>query len=110
MDTQATIAALAALAQESRLAVFRLLVQLGPAGMAATQIADRLGVSPSSMSFHLKELAHAQLVTVRREGRSMIYSANFDAMNALVGFLTENCCGGNVCTPVKACRPAKKTT
>lgn len=108
MDTQATIAALAALAQESRLAVFRLLVQLGPEGMPATQIADRLGISPSSMSFHLKELAHAQLVTVRREGRSMIYSANFDAMNALVGFLTENCCGGNVCTPVSACRPARK--
>lgn len=108
MDTQATITALAALAQESRLAVFRLLVQHGPDGMPAMQIAEQLGVSPSSMSFHLKELAHAQLVTVRRDGRSMIYSANFEAMNALVGFLTENCCGGNACTPVSACHPAKK--
>ena len=108
MDTQTTIAALAALAQESRLAVFRLLVQLGPEGMPATQIADRLGISPSSMSFHLKELAHAELVTVRREGRSMIYSANFDAMNALVGFLTENCCGGHACTPAKARSSSKK--
>jgi ArsR family transcriptional regulator len=109
MNTQATIAALGALAQESRLAVFRLLVQLGPQGMPATQIADQLGISPSSMSFHLKELAHAQLVTVRREGRSMIYSANFDAMNALVGFLTENCCGGHACPPVGASHPAKKS-
>lgn len=108
MDTQATISALAALAQESRLAVFRLLVRLGPEGMPATQIADQLGISPSSMSFHLKELAHAQLVSVRRDGRSMIYSANFEAMNALVGFLTENCCGGNVCTPVSTCRPRAK--
>jgi DNA-binding transcriptional ArsR family regulator len=109
MDTQTTIAALGALAQESRLAVFRLLVQLGPQGMPATQIADQLGISPSSMSFHLKELAHAQLVTVRREGRSMIYSANFDAMNALVGFLTENCCGGHACPPANTSHPAKKS-
>jgi ArsR family transcriptional regulator len=108
MDTQAAILALAALAQESRIAVFRLLVQLGPEGMAATKIGDQLGIAPSSMSFHLKELSHAQLVTVRRDGRSMIYAANFDAMNALVGFLTENCCGGNVCTPVSKCGPRAK--
>jgi DNA-binding transcriptional ArsR family regulator len=108
MDTQATILALAALAQESRLAVFRLLVRLEPEGMAATRIGDELGIAPSSMSFHLKELLHAELVTVQRDGRSMIYSANFEAMNALVGFLTENCCGGNVCTPVSQCRPRTK--
>jgi DNA-binding transcriptional ArsR family regulator len=109
MDTQAVVAALTALAQESRLAIFRLLVQSGPAGMAATKIGDELGIAPSSMSFHLKELARAELVSVQRDGRSMIYSANFDAMNALLGFLTENCCGGNVCTPASACRPAKKS-
>jgi DNA-binding transcriptional ArsR family regulator len=109
MDTQATVLALAALAQESRLAIFRLLVEIGPEGIAATRIGDALGIAPSSMSFHLKELLHASLVTVRREGRSMIYSANFDVMNALVGFLTENCCGGNVCTPTRACRPSRKS-
>ena len=108
MKSNTVVLALGALAHESRLAIFRALVVAGPDGLAAGDIAQQLGVSPSSMSFHLKELTHAQLVTVRREGRSMIYSANFDAMNALVGFLTENCCGGNVCTPVSACRPAKK--
>ncbi|HEY6774096.1 MAG TPA: metalloregulator ArsR/SmtB family transcription factor [Oxalicibacterium sp.] len=108
MNTQATIAALSALAQESRLAVFRLLVQVGPEGMAATRIGDELDIPPSSMSFHLKELSHANLVSVRREGRSLIYSANFSAMNDLIGFLTENCCGGNVCSPVGTyCEPDK---
>jgi ArsR family transcriptional regulator len=106
MNSQTTVIALAALAQESRLAIFRLLVRVGPEGMAATRIGDKLGIAPSSMSFHLKELAHAGLVSVRRDGRSMIYSANFDEMNALVGYLTENCCGGNVCTPVRAKRPS----
>lgn len=108
MDTRNTIVALAALAQESRLAVFRLLVQVGPQGMAATRIGDQLGIAPSSMSFHLKELTHAQLVSVRRDGRSLIYSANFSAMNDLIGFLTENCCGGNVCAPVGICCPPEK--
>lgn len=103
MDTKDTISALAALAQESRLAVFRLLVQLGPEGMAATKIGEQLGIAPSSMSFHLKELVHANLITSRHEGRFVIYSANFSTMNALIGFLTENCCGGNVCSPVVAC-------
>lgn len=103
MDTKTTIVALAALAQESRLAIFRLLVQVGPEGLAATKIGDQLGIAPSSMSFHLKELTHAQLVFVRRDGRSLIYAANFPAMNALIGFLTENCCGGNVCSPVGVC-------
>lgn len=108
MDTHTTVVALAALAQESRLAIYRLLVQAGPEGMAAMKIGEELDIAPSSMSFHLKELAHAQLVVVKREGRSMIYSANFAAMNALVGFLTENCCGGNVCTPSRPCRPSSK--
>lgn len=101
MDNKAVIAALAALAQDSRLAVFRLLVQAGPEGMAATKIAEQLEIPSSSLSFHLKELTHAEMVTQTKAGRSLIYSANFSTMNGLIGFLTENCCGGNVCTPVR---------
>ncbi|MFC7513415.1 ArsR/SmtB family transcription factor [Herbaspirillum sp. GCM10030257] len=101
MDVKNVVAALAALAQETRLAVFRLLVQAGPKGMAATQIADGIGIAPSLLSFHLKELLHAGLISQTREGRSLIYAANFDAMNSVLGFLTENCCGGNVCSPVR---------
>jgi DNA-binding transcriptional ArsR family regulator len=100
MDNKSIVTALAALAQESRLAVFRLLVQAGPEGMAATRIAETLGIPPSSLSFHLKELTHAELVTQTKSGRSLIYSANFSTMNGLIGFLTENCCGGNICCPV----------
>lgn len=107
METKTAISALAALAQDSRLAVFRLLVQAGPAGMAASKIADQLGVPSSSLSFHLKELTHAGLIVPRQDGRFIIYSASFTAMNALIGFLTENCCGGNPCTPV--CIPTKAT-
>lgn len=101
MDTKQVIAALAALAQESRLAVFRLLVQAGPAGLAATRIAEELDIPPSSLSFHLKELTHAGLVTQTKAGRSLIYAADFATMNGLLGFLTENCCGGNSCNPVR---------
>jgi ArsR family transcriptional regulator len=108
METKETIGALAALAQESRLAVFRLLVQVGPEGLAASKIAEEIAVSPSALSFHLKELTHANLVTARPAGRFVIYSANFDTMNDLIGFLSENCCGGNVCSPATVCRPAKK--
>jgi ArsR family transcriptional regulator len=97
MDNKAAITALAALAQESRLAAFRLLVQTGPEGLAASKIAEQLEVAPSALSFHMKELSHAGLVTARSEGRFVIYSANFDRMNGLVDFLTENCCGGNAC-------------
>jgi DNA-binding transcriptional ArsR family regulator len=100
MDTKPVLAALAALAQESRLASFRLLVQAGPAGVSASKIAEALSVPPSSLSFHLKELTHANLVTPRQEGRFVIYAANFDTMNSLIGFLTENCCGGKPCSPV----------
>ena len=100
METKSVISALAALAQESRLAVFRLLVQAGSEGMAATKISEHLGVPPSSLSFHLKEMLHADLVTSRQESRFVIYSANYQTMNGLIGFLTENCCGGNPCSPV----------
>ena len=100
MENKNALAALAALAQESRLAMFRLLVQAGPEGMAATRISEQLDIPPSSLSFHLKELAHADMVKPTKDGRSIIYSANFATMNGLVGFLTENCCGGNPCTPV----------
>jgi ArsR family transcriptional regulator len=97
MDTTAALAALSALAQESRLAVFRLLVQAGPEGLAASRIAGQLGIAPSSLSFHLKELTHAGLLAARQDGRFLIYAANVDAMNGLVAFLTENCCGGLPC-------------
>lgn len=97
METKAVVAALAALAQDSRLAIFRLLVQRGPEGMAASKIGEELGVAPSSLSFHLKELTHAGLVTSKQDGRFIIYAANFTAMNNLLGFLTENCCSGNTC-------------
>jgi len=97
MDTKAILAALAALAQESRLAVFRLLVRAGPAGLAASKIAEHLDIPASSLSFHLKELSHAGLLSSRQDGRFVIYSANIGTMNGLIGFLTENCCGGVPC-------------
>jgi ArsR family transcriptional regulator len=100
MKTNYALTALAALAQESRLAIFRLLVQAGPEGLAAAKIAERLSIPPPSLSFHLKELAHAQMVIPVKNGRSIIYSANFETMNDLLGFLTENCCGGNPCSSV----------
>lgn len=102
MQTTAVLAALAALAQESRLRVFRLLVQAGPAGLAASKIAEQLAIAPSSLSFHLKELTHARLLTARQEGRFVIYSADIGTMNGLLGYLTENCCGGVPCGPAKA--------
>lgn len=110
MNTPAVIAALSALAQESRLAVFRLLVQAGPSGLAASRIAERLEIPPSSLSFHLKELTHARLVQAAPEGRFVIYSADFSTMNAVLAFLTENCCGGNPCAPLAACAPALPTS
>ena len=104
MEKTNAIAALAALAQESRLDVFRLLVQAGPDGMPAGQIGERLGLAPATLSFHLNQLRHAGLVTYRRESRSLIYAAEYPAMNSLVAYLTENCCGGAVsCAP--ACTP-----
>lgn len=100
------IRALAALAQEHRLAAFRLLVQAGAEGIAAGALADRLGVPPSSMSFHLAQLANAGLVTQRRESRSIIYAADYAAMNGLMGYLTENCCAGLPCDEAADCNPA----
>ena len=107
METKDVVAALAALAQDSRLAIFRTLVQAGPAGLAAGKISELTAIPPSSLSFHLKELSHAGLAVARQDGRFVIYTAQFDAMNALLGFLTENCCGGNPCSPV--CAPACAT-
>ncbi len=96
--------ALAALAQPHRLAAFRALVQRGPAGLAAGALADAVGLSPSALSFHLAHLARAGLVTRRRDGRHQLYAADFAAMTGLVGYLTENCCGGVPCAvqPEKA--------
>src|SRR5271168_1671590 len=94
MEKTDAVAALAALAQDNRLDTYRLLVQAGPEGMPAGQVAAALGLPPNTLSFHFDRLRQAGLVTVRRDGRSMIYAARFEIMNALIGYLTENCCGG----------------
>lgn len=99
MESNLVISALSALAQDTRLAIFRLLVQAGPEGLAAGRIAEALAIPASSLSFHLKELSHAGLVSARQEGRFVIYSARFDTMHGLVAYLTENCCGGAPCAP-----------
>src|ERR1700723_1018505 len=110
MEKTNAVLALAALAQDSRLEVFRLLVQAGPAGLPAGQVAAALDLAPNTLSFHFDRLRSAGLVTVRREGRSMIYAAQFETMNALLGYLTDNCCGGVPCAPAVECRPARKRT
>ena len=110
MEKIDAVAALAALAQDNRLDVFRLLVQAGPEGMPAGAVAEALGLAPNTLTFHFDRLRMAGLLTVRREGRSMIYAAQFETMNALLGFLTENCCGGVACAPAAACKPARKRT
>jgi len=94
MKTREAVAALGALAQDTRLSIFRLLVQAGPEGVAAGQIAEALDVPAATLSFHLKELAHASLVSSRQEGRFIYYSADFAQMAALMSFLTQNCCQG----------------
>lgn len=94
---QQALSALTALSQVVRLRVFRELVVAGPAGMTPGAIAERLGVAPSSLSFHLKELVHADLVSAEPQGRHLIYRAHFDRMNVLLGYLTEHCCGGQPC-------------
>ena len=105
MKTSSAVVALAALAQENRLEIFRLLVRTGAAGLPAGQIADKLGIAAPTLSFHLAQLKHAGLVHQRRDGRSLIYATNYDGMNALMGFLTENCCGGTAVCGVPVCEP-----
>ena len=102
MNRGRAVKSLAALAQDTRLDAFRLLVQAGPAGLAAGELAGRLEISPPALSFHLRGLAEAGLVQARQDGRFIYYSADFDAMQSLVGFLTENCCAGAACTPARA--------
>ncbi|MDD2914829.1 MAG: metalloregulator ArsR/SmtB family transcription factor [Gallionella sp.] len=105
MQSAQVVKALAALAQPTRLAIYRLLVECGPEGMAAGQLAEKLKVAPATMSFHFKTLSHAGLIESRQEGRFIYYAANFAAMNGMVDYLTENCCGGNA----DACKvPGKK--
>ncbi len=102
MNRSRAVRSLAALAQETRLDAFRLLVQSGPEGLAAGELATRLDISPPALSFHLRGLTHAGLIRARQDGRFIYYSADFDAMQSLLGFLTENCCSGSACAPASA--------
>ncbi len=111
MKTPAVIEALGALAHEHRLAIYRLLVQRGPEGMPAGTIGQRIGLLPSSLTFHLQNLQRSGLITQRRDSRQLIYSADFTVMNGLVGYLTENCCGtggSECCAPAVSAKPAKR--
>lgn len=105
MKIEVAVEALAALAQESRLSIFRLLVQAGMEGVAAGVLGEKLGIPPATLSFHLKTLTHAGLIKPRTEGRFVIYSANYNKMDKLIAYLTEHCCAGDTaqCTPVKIC-------
>jgi ArsR family transcriptional regulator len=94
MEKSDAVGALSALAQDNRLDVFRLLVRAGPDGMSAGDVAEALRIAPNTLTFHFDRLRHAELIAVRRDGRSMIYAARFETMNALLGYLTENCCQG----------------
>jgi ArsR family transcriptional regulator, arsenate/arsenite/antimonite-responsive transcriptional repressor len=108
MESKQAIASLAALSQETRLAIHRLLVEAGPTGLSVGEIGASVKAAPATLSFHLKELANAGLVLARQEGRYIFYSANYERMNALIGFLTENCCARDGCAP--SCGPSKKAT
>jgi ArsR family transcriptional regulator len=110
MEISDAVAALAALAQDNRLEIFRLLVQAGPDGLAAGRVAEALDLAPNTLTFHFDRLRVAGLVTVRRDGRSMIYAARYETMNGLLAFLTANCCQGvaAACAPT-ACKPTKPT-
>jgi ArsR family transcriptional regulator len=109
MEQTNAVEALAALAQDNRLDVYRLLVRAGPQGLPAGNIASELKLAPNTLTFHFDRLRQAGLITVRRDGRSMIYAARFDAMNELIAYLTENCCGGQPeqCAPAAACKPSR---
>lgn len=105
MKPDQVVKALSALAQPTRLSIYRLLVERGPEGMAAGQVAEKLKVSPATLSFHFRALSHAGLLKSRQDGRFVYYAANFAVMNGMVEYLTENCCGGNA----DACKvPGKK--
>jgi DNA-binding transcriptional ArsR family regulator len=108
MEKRKALSALAGLSQESRLDIFRLLVERGPEGMSAGAIGERLGVPNATLSFHLKELSHAGLVTGRQAGRFIYYSPNFATVNALVDYLTENCCKGASCAVACVPSPQRK--
>lgn len=104
METNAAITALAALAQETRLGIFRRLVRAGPQGLPAGRIGEEMALAPATLSFHLKELTRAGLLNARQEGRFIYYATHFQTMNALVAYLTENCCGDAACaTPADCC-------
>ena len=113
MESSTAIRALGALAHESRLAIYRLLVQAGPTGLAVGAIGEKLDLAPATLSFHLAGLRHAGLVSERREGRTLFQAADFGAMNGLIGYLSENCCQGadcgvQGCAPVTKAQPIKK--
>ncbi len=103
MEILAAVSSLSALAQESRLQIFRLLIQAGKNGMAAGKIGEELDLPLSTLSFHLSQLKQAGLLICRREGRILFYSANYETMNAVMGFLTENCCQGQSCLTTNFC-------
>ena len=110
MDTKLAVPRLAALAQDNRLALFRRLVQAGPEGATPGELAEQLDVPAATLSFHLKTLQHAGMIGAQRCGRFIRYTANFDAMRELVGFLTRNCCGGDMskCAPASDCVPSRR--
>jgi ArsR family transcriptional regulator, arsenate/arsenite/antimonite-responsive transcriptional repressor len=108
METKNIINALAALAQETRLAIYRLLVETGPEGLQVGVIAEKLNLANATLSFHLKELTNAGLTVARPNGRAIIYSANFAKMTELIGYLTENCCAGASCASIVDCKPASE--
>jgi DNA-binding transcriptional ArsR family regulator len=106
MEKTTAVTALAALAQDNRLDVFRLLVRAGQKGMPAGAVATALGLAPNTLSFHFDRLRQAGLVSCTRDGRSLIYAARFETMNALLGYLTENCCEGDTACAPAICQPA----
>ena len=114
MDAATVVSSLAAIAQESRLAIYRLLIEAGPTGLAVGEIGAGLRIAPATLSFHLKELSHAGLANARQDGRYIYYTANYERMNALVGFLTDQCCARDMpgCSPRSGCgtRPSRKKT